>query len=123
MDEKMKEALLRAARGLEETASAIRMLAEQSGNAVDNAAPIPAEKKQAKKGRASSGGSLTESEQPITLEQIRSVLAEKSQAGLTMQVKDLVSSFGSVKLSGIDPAKYPELMEKAKALRVPDGGK
>jgi hypothetical protein len=36
---------------------------------------------------------------------------------LTAQVKDLLQSFGSVKLSGIDPARYSELIEAAKALQ------
>ena len=65
----------------------------------------------------SSTGSSTESKPVITIEQVRSVLAEKSQAGLTSQVKDLLTQFGSVKLSGIDPARYPELIEAAKALK------
>ena len=65
----------------------------------------------------SSIGSSTESKPVITIEQVRSVLAEKSQAGLTSQVKDLLTQFGSVKLSGIDPARYPELIEAAKALQ------
>lgn len=65
----------------------------------------------------SSTGSSTESKPVITIEQVRSVLAEKSQAGLTSQVKDLLTQFGSMKLSGIDPARYSELIEAAKALK------
>lgn len=52
-----------------------------------------------------------------TIEQVRAILAEKSQSGLTDQVKDLLQSFGSVKLSGIDPVRYSELIEAAKALQ------
>ena len=62
-------------------------------------------------------GSSEESKPVFTIEQVRAVLAEKSQAGLTAQVKDLLTSFGSVKLSGIDPARYGELIEAAKALQ------
>ena len=65
----------------------------------------------------SSTGSSTEYKPKIKIEEVRAVLAEKSQAGLTSQVKDLLTSFGSVKLSGIDPARYPELIEAAKALQ------
>ena len=65
----------------------------------------------------SSTGSSTESKPKIKIEEVRAVLAEKSQAGLTSQVKDLLTSFGSVKLSGIDPARYPELIEAAKTLQ------
>lgn len=66
---------------------------------------------------ASSTGSSKESKPAITIEQVRSVLAEKSQAGFTIQVKDLLNQFGSVKLSGIDPSRYGELIDAAKALQ------
>ena len=65
----------------------------------------------------SSTGSSEESKKVYTIEQVRAVLAEKSQSGLTAQVKDLLQSFGSVKLSGIDPARYGELIEAAKVLQ------
>lgn len=67
--------------------------------------------------KESSTGSSKENKPVVTIEQVRAVLAEKSQAGLTAQVKDLLTSFGSVKLSGIDPARYEELIEVAKALK------
>ena len=67
--------------------------------------------------KESSTGSSKENKPVVTIEQVRAVLAEKSQAGLTAQVKDLLTSFGSVKLSGIDPARYEELIEAAKALK------
>ena len=67
--------------------------------------------------KESSTGSSKENKPVVTMEQVRAVLAEKSQAGLTAQVKDLLTSFGSVKLSGVDPARYEELIEAAKALK------
>ena len=67
--------------------------------------------------KESSTGSSKENKPVVTIEQVRAVLAEKSQAGLTAQVKDLLTSFGSVKLSGIDPSRYEELIEAAKALK------
>ena len=77
----------------------------------------PQAKEAAASGPDSLTGSSKESKPVITIEQVRAVLAEKSQAGLTAQVKDLLTSFGSVKLSGIDPAKYEDLMEAAKELK------
>lgn len=65
----------------------------------------------------SSTGSSTENKQAIKIEQVRAVLAEKSQAGLTSQVKDLLKQFGSTKLSGIDEARFPELIDAAKKLQ------
>jgi hypothetical protein len=72
------------------------------------------EKKPAAK--ASSNGSSNKVEPPITIPQIRAVLAEKSQAGLTEKVKELVQSYGVKKLSEIDPEKFPEVLAAAKAL-------
>ena len=34
-----------------------------------------------------------------------------------MKVKELLEGFGAEKLSGIDPTKYSELMDAAKALQ------
>ena len=64
----------------------------------------------------SSNGSSKKAEPPITIPQIRAVLAEKSQAGLTEKVKELVQSYGVKKLSEIDPEKFPEVLAAAKAL-------
>jgi len=75
------------------------------------------QKKEAAVAADSSTDSSEESKAVYTIEQVRAVLAEKSQSGLTAQVKDLLQSFGSVKLSGIDPARYSELIEAAKALQ------
>lgn len=55
-------------------------------------------------------------EKEVTLEDIRAVLAVKSQEGLTDKVKDLLTSFGAAKLSAVDKAKLPELYEAAKKL-------
>ena len=64
----------------------------------------------------SSNGSSKKAEPPITIPQIRAVLAEKSQAGFTEKVKELVQSYGVKKLSEIDPEKFPEVLAAAKAL-------
>ena len=48
---------------------------------------------------------------PLTLEQVRAALAEKSRAGHTAEVKH-----GADKLSDIDPAEYPALLAEAEVL-------
>ena len=53
----------------------------------------------------------------VTIEQVRAVLAEKSQAGLTGKVKELLEAFGSAKLSGIEPEKYADLYAAARELQ------
>ena len=50
--------------------------------------------------------------EPITLEQIRAVLAEKSYNGKQLEVKALITEFGGNKLTDIDPSKYEELLKK-----------
>jgi hypothetical protein len=52
---------------------------------------------------------------PVTLEleQVRAVLAEKSRSGHTAEVRELLLSHGANKLSEIDPAEYPALLEEA----------
>lgn len=65
---------------------------------------------------ASGTDSSVEAKPVVTIEQVRAVMAEKSQAGLTGQVKQLLQSFGAVKLSGVNPEDYGRLMEAARAL-------
>lgn len=52
----------------------------------------------------------------LTLEQVRAVLAEKSRAGYTAEVKTLLLKHGADKLSDIDPAEYPALLADAEVL-------
>jgi hypothetical protein len=52
----------------------------------------------------------------IKLEQVRAVLAEKSRDGHTSNVRALLEKHGAVKLSEIDPLKYPDLLREAEAL-------
>lgn len=54
--------------------------------------------------------------EPLTLEQVRAVLAEKSRAGHTAKVKALLLKHGADKLSEVDPAEYPALLADAEVL-------
>ncbi len=53
---------------------------------------------------------------PLTLEVVRAVLAEKSRAGLTAKVRELLEKHGAAKLSEINPAEYPALLAEAEVL-------
>ncbi|ABZ85442.1 conserved hypothetical protein [Heliomicrobium modesticaldum Ice1] len=55
-------------------------------------------------------------EKPITLEAVRAVLAEKSRAGHTAEVRALLEKHGAAKLSEIDPSEYPALLAEAEVL-------
>lgn len=70
---------------------------------------------------------LTESEAPtvksetdkkpvISLEEVRLVLAEKSQSGFTAEVRGLIGKYGAEKLSAVDEKFYADLMKDAEAL-------
>ena len=59
----------------------------------------------------------TEPAQPkVTLEEVRAVLAEKSSAGHTDEVRKLLQDFGAAKLSAVDPKDYAALKAKAEVL-------
>jgi len=53
---------------------------------------------------------------PITLEMVRSVLAEKSRAGYTANVRSLLEKHGAAKLSEINPEEYAALLAEAEVL-------
>lgn len=55
-------------------------------------------------------------EKPLTLEQVRAVLAEKSRAGHTAEVKALLLKHGADKLSEVAPSEYPALLADAEVL-------
>ena len=50
---------------------------------------------------------------PITLEQVRAVLAEKSRSGHTAKVRELLQKHGAAKLSAIDPTEFEALISEA----------
>jgi hypothetical protein len=52
----------------------------------------------------------------LKLEDVRAVLAEKSRAGHTAEVRALLKKHGADKLSEIDPAKYEALMKDAEVI-------
>lgn len=55
-------------------------------------------------------------EKPITLEAVRAVLAVKSRTGHTAKVREQLEKHVAKKLSEIDPAEYPALLEEAEVL-------
>ena len=52
----------------------------------------------------------------LTLEQVRAVLADKSRAGHTAEVRVLLQKYGASRLSGVDPASYEALLADAEVL-------
>lgn len=92
---------------LETVVSNLRMLAdslEELCDAVDLTGEIPVKK--AEKAPSPS----------VTIEDIRKVLAEKSRAGKTEQVRELLQKYGANKLSAVEDQRYASLLEDAKGL-------
>ena len=52
----------------------------------------------------------------LSLTEVRAVLAEKSRAGFTKEVKELLIKHGADKLSEINPAEYEALLAEVEVL-------
>ena len=55
--------------------------------------------------------------QELTLEEVRTVLGEKSRAGFTAEIQALLKKYGAPKLSGIDPKHYAALLKDVEVLQ------
>lgn len=55
-------------------------------------------------------------EKAVTLTEVRAVLANKSRAGFTEEVKQLLMKHGAEKLSGIAESEYAALLKEAESL-------
>ena len=57
-----------------------------------------------------------EEEKPLTLEDVRTILAEKSRNGFTEQVREIIAKHGARKLSEIDPGEYAAVVAEVEVL-------
>lgn len=55
-------------------------------------------------------------EKAVSLEEVRAILAEKSAAGKSAEVRALLLQHGANKLSAIQPDQYADLLKEAEAL-------
>ena len=53
---------------------------------------------------------------PLTLVEVREVLADKSRDGHTGRIRGLLEKYGAFKLSDIDPSHYRDLLDEALCL-------
>lgn len=58
----------------------------------------------------------TEAPAPVTKEQVRSVLSQKSTTGHSAAVRALLINFGATQLSDVEPARYADLIQAATAI-------
>ena len=49
----------------------------------------------------------------ITIENVRAVLAQKSQDGKVKEVKALIQKYGAEKLTALDPSCYKDILKEA----------
>ena len=52
----------------------------------------------------------------LTLEEVRAVLADKSRAGHTAEIRELLKKYGANKLSLVVPKHYVALLQEAEVL-------
>ena len=107
----MKDVFLTIADGFEKLAAGYRALAQAEAPAAvieDKPTKAEATDKSAPQSEAE--------EKKITIEEVRAVLAAKSQDGKRKEVKDLLLKYDSGKLSGVKPEDYPALLADAEAL-------
>jgi hypothetical protein len=52
----------------------------------------------------------------LKLEDVRAVLADKSRAGYTAEVRNLLKKYGADRLSKVDPADYEAILKDAEVL-------
>ena len=52
----------------------------------------------------------------ISLEEVRAVLAKKSQAGFTDEIRSMIKGYGCNKLSEIDSKYYADILEAAEVM-------
>ena len=55
-------------------------------------------------------------EKKISITEVRAFMAEKSRAGKTQEIKQLLKEFGADKLSSVSEEQYEELMKRAEVL-------
>lgn len=108
----MSSELLKMAKGFSMVAESLRMLAGQTemANPCTDRAEDTMQEKQANTAKTDT------KEKKVTVEQIRAVLAEKSQDGKTVQIKELLKKYGAVKLSAVEEKNYSALLADAEKL-------
>lgn len=109
----MSDGLIKIADGFSLVAEGIRLLNEMDitvDRRLTKERPVQPEKEE------KVAGITKEDKAELKIEEIRAVLAEKSQSGKTKEIRELLQQFGVAKLSAVAAEDYPELMKKAKVL-------
>lgn len=115
----MGSELLRIAEGFSIVAEGLRGLAEAQDH-MKTTKKAAAEIQASGTSKAQKEGKQDTAEaqqgKTATLEDIRALMAQKSQDGKAKEVKELLQKYGAVKLSAVKPEDYPALMQEAQVL-------
>ena len=107
------EAMIKVGESLKE------MFSGDDASVPEMAAEKPAAEKSKGKARKEAESEKAEpvpEKKAVTLEEVRTLLAEKSRAGLTEQVKEIIAKHGAKKLSEIDSAEYEAVIAEVEVL-------
>ena len=108
-----KKHLIVLAEKLKDLSDSIQELSES----FDGSDPEVSEKPEKVEKKTGDKPKVAKSEKEVSLEEVRAVLAEKSHAGLTAQVRELLEKYGAEKLSLVDPVNYAALLKDAEGLK------
>ena len=92
-----------------------------TGNTADGDTAVKTETESASTGTMQKAGKEdkkadTKKEKAVAIEDVRAVMAQKTQEGKSQEIKDLLQKYGAVKLSAVSPEHYPALLKEAKVL-------
>ena len=102
-----------------DVASNMRSLADSIQGVCDAMAesePMDADKKTTPVKEAEPNKTTKPKVKEVKLEDVRAVLAEKSQAGMTAKVREIIQKYGAAKLSEIEPKHYADILKDAEGL-------
>ena len=89
---------------------------DTDGNAESGAAGVSDAGKGQKAGKEDKKAADVKKEKSVAIEDVRTVMAQKTQEGKSKEIKELLQKYGAVKLSAVDPVHYPALLKEAKVL-------
>lgn len=116
----MSSELLKMADGFAMVAESIRAMAAlqmQGTEAEDKKKKEETDtEKSGKSAKADEKDTMDSGKKEVTVEDIRAVLAQKSQDGKSKEIKELLGKFGAVKLSAVKPEDFPVLLQEAQVL-------
>lgn len=114
----MGSELLKIADGFSMVAEGLRGLAGVEKTSVTEGKNVEQEQADTEKAKKPDKKNTADDkkEKPVAVEDIRAVMAQKSQEGKTKEIRELLQKFGAVKLSAVKPEDYPALLQEAQVL-------